>query len=177
MFDNIVFIGGIHGVGKSTICNKICQELKIEYLSASSVLKWQEINNDLNNKKIKDVNENQDRLIFGLTNLIKKDIYYLLDGHYCLLNNDNEIVNIPLNTFKSIKPISLNVIVGEIDEIKTNLENRDNKSYDYNLLEEMQEQELLYAKQLSQRFGLKLNVGSKNDYSEILLSLHQLNFI
>jgi len=35
MLDNITFIGGIHGVGKSTICRQICDEIKLEYLSAS----------------------------------------------------------------------------------------------------------------------------------------------
>jgi len=53
MFDNIVFVGGIHGVGKSTICQHICRELNMEYLSASELSKWEEINDDAKIKKSK----------------------------------------------------------------------------------------------------------------------------
>lgn len=53
MFDNIVFIGGIYGVVKSTICQHICRELNMEYLSASELLKWEDINDDAKTKKSK----------------------------------------------------------------------------------------------------------------------------
>jgi len=40
---NIIFIGGIHGVGKGTLCEKVCNDLNLLHLSASEVLKWEEI--------------------------------------------------------------------------------------------------------------------------------------
>jgi adenylate kinase len=55
MFKNIFFIGGIHGVGKSTICQQVCREMNIEYLSASELLKWGEINDDVKNKNVEDI--------------------------------------------------------------------------------------------------------------------------
>lgn len=171
MDSKIAFIGGIHGVGKSTICRHICSELNLEYLSASELLKWQDINEDANNKKVKDIPDTQNRLILGLTNRVQKDKSYLLDGHYCLLNSDNEVVNIPLDTFEKINPISLNLILGDISEIKKRLETRDNKPYDYSLLERLQSEELTYAKQLSKKLGITLNLGTQNDYSELLLLL------
>lgn len=171
MDSRIAFIGGIHGVGKSTICRHICSELNLEYLSASELLKWQDINEDAHNKKVKDIPDTQNRLILGLTNTVQKDTSYLLDGHYCLLNNDNEVVNIPLDTFEKINPISLNLILGDISEIKKRLEARDNKPYDYSLLERLQSEELTYAKQLSKKLGITLNLGTQNDYSELLLLL------
>ena len=50
MTSKIAFIGGIHGVGKSTVCKHICRDLKIEYLSASELLKWKDLNEDAQNK-------------------------------------------------------------------------------------------------------------------------------
>lgn len=67
--------------------------------------------------------------------------------------------------------ISLNIILGDISEIKMHLELRDGKIYDYNLLEKMQYQELLYARKLSKSFGINLNIGSQNEYSEIIDSV------
>lgn len=173
MLSNIAFIGGIHGAGKSTACRQICNELKLLHLSASELIKWKEINEDSSNKNVKSVPETQERLIIGLTNTIEKDKYYLLDGHYCLLNSDNEIVNVPIETFKKINPISLNIITADISEIKSRLEKRDNKPYDFDLLENMQSSELSYAKQLSKTLGVTLNIGTQNDLAEIVTSLQK----
>lgn len=173
MLNNIAFIGGIHGVGKTTICQNICRELNLEYLSASELLKWKDINEDANNKKVKDVPGTQYRLILGLTNTVKNGRKYLLDGHFCLLNRNNEIENVPLETFKQINPISLNIISGDITEIKNRLEMRDGKSYEYKLLEDLQNEELKYAKQLSKTLGITLNIGTQNDYSELLFLLRE----
>lgn len=173
MFTNIAFIGGIHGVGKSTICRQICAALKLEHLTASDLLKWKEINEDSKNKKVSDVSATQDRLTIGLTNTIQKDKSYLLDGHYCLLNLDNDVLNVPLNTFKFINPVSLNLVLGDIDEIKSRLETRDRKPYSFDLLKTMQDSELTYAKELSKTLGVTLNTGSQKDFTEILTSLHK----
>lgn len=174
MFKNIIFIGGIHGVGKSTICQHICSELNMEYLSASELLKWKDINGDSKNKKVKDISDTQNRLIIGLENTIQKDKFYLLDGHYCLLNSNNEISKIPVETFKQINPISFNLVLGNISEIKQRLEARDNKPYDYELLQRFQDEELAYAEYLSETFDTPLNIGKNNDYLNILDSLRKL---
>jgi adenylate kinase len=174
MLDNITFIGGIHGVGKSTICRQICEEIKLDYLSASDLLNWKDINEDVQNKKVKNIPETQDRLILGLTKHIQKHKSYILDGHYCLLNSENKIVNIPLDTFKLINPNSLNIILGDIGEIKSRLEKRDNRPYDQDLLNRMQESELNYARQLSKTLGVTLNIGTQDDFSELLTSLQKI---
>ncbi len=171
MFKNIIFIGGIHGVGKSTICKHICSELSMEYLSASELLKWNGINQDSKNKKVKDISDNQNRLIVGLENIIQKGKFYLLDGHYCLLNSNNEILKVPIETFEQINSISFNLVLGNISEIKQRLEARDNKPYDYELLQHFQDEELAYAKYLSKKFNVPLNIGENNDYLNILESL------
>lgn len=171
MTANIAFIGGIHGVGKSTICQQICNEVKLEYLSASEIIKWKDINTDFQNKKVQNIPATQDSLIIGLNNSIQYGKSYILDGHYCLLNSSNEIVNIPLDTFKLINPISLNIILGDIIEIKNRLEKRDKRPYDQELLNRMQESELNYARYLSKTLGVTLNIGTQNDFSELLTSI------
>lgn len=169
--NNIAFIGGIHGVGKSSICQHICHELNMKYLSASELLQWNDINEDTKNKKVKDIPYTQNRLILGLKNTVQNGTHYLLDGHYCLLNSNNEIVNVPLEIFKQIDPFFLNIILGDISEIQKRLETRDNKHYDYDLLERLQSGELSYAKLLSKTLGITLNIGTQNDYSELLTLL------
>lgn len=38
MNKGIIFIGGVHGVGKGTLCKRLASDLKITHLSASEVL-------------------------------------------------------------------------------------------------------------------------------------------
>lgn len=171
MINNIAFIGGIHGVGKSSICKHICHALNMEHLTASELLKWEDINEDSKNKKVRNITETQERLILGLENTVNNSKCYLLDGHYCLLNSNNLIENVPFETFKQINLFSLNIILGDISEIKMRLETRDNKKYEYHLLEHLQHEELNYAKLLSEKLGLTLNIATQNDFSELLTSL------
>ena len=39
----IIFIGGIHGVGKGTICKEIASKTDIIHITASEIIKWNEI--------------------------------------------------------------------------------------------------------------------------------------
>lgn len=177
MFDNIVFIGGIHGVGKSTICLNICQKLNLEYLSASELLKWNDINDDIKNKKVEDIPYTQNRLIKGLKSIVNHKKFYLLDGHYCLLNKDNEVENISINTFLMINPIAFCLILGDVLEIKNRLEVRDSKPYKYELLELLQDSELNYSKLLSKTLNTPLHVGKNNDYSNLTNALSKIKGI
>ena len=155
--NNIIFIGGIHGVGKGTICKELCQSFKFVHLSASKVLKWEDIS-DKRNKKVKNLNTTQDRLIYGLSRIIEPDKKYLLDGHFCLLNSQGKPEKIPENTFKKIKPSAIIIITCDVQTILSRLENRDKMRYSFEILEEMQNLEIEFAQEVS----LKLNIPFLN---------------
>ena len=66
MKNDIIFIGGIHGVGKGTLCKRIESELGIIHLSASEVLKWKGFNVDSSDKRVADIDSTQDYLLKNL---------------------------------------------------------------------------------------------------------------
>ena len=167
MLENISFVGGIHGVGKSTICKSICEKFNINYLSASEVLKWSKLNTDINNKKVDDISFTQYLLINGLNDKVNKNAHYILDGHYCLFNKEGNVERIPFDTFQKINPASLHVITGNIDEIKKHLEERDQRPYSYKLLEEMQDAEIEYANEISQRVKKPLVISTSDDFTKL----------
>ena len=158
----IAFIGGIHGVGKSTICKQICRDLNMEYLSASELIKWKDINDEAKNKKVKDIHYTQNRLMAALEDTIEKGHYYLLDGHFCLLNEKAEVEKISMEIFKKINPKAFGLILGDITEIKSRLALRDNKNYDFGLLEQLQSSELDYAKEISLVLKIPLYIEKNN---------------
>lgn len=150
---NIVFVGGIHGVGKGKFCAEVATNLKYIHLTASEVIKWSEISAE-NNKAVKDLTKTQDRLLTNLKKIVEQDQQYLLDGHFCLLDNNDKPQKIPLSTFVDISPQKLILIYEDISVIKDRLKVRDAKNYNKEILQEFQNLERSYAREIS----LKLNI-------------------
>lgn len=165
MKDNIIFIGGIHGVGKGTICKELCQSFKLHHLSASDVLKWEEIS-DKKNKKVDNLNSTQERLLYGLSQIIEHDKKYLIDGHFCLLNFDGNPVKVPEDTFIKINPNAIIIITCDEQTILKRLKKRDKMNYSIDILEKMQDLEVKYAQEVSLRLNIPFfNVKTSDDKS------------
>jgi adenylate kinase len=171
----IVFAGGIHGVGKSTLCYEISAALSIGYLSASEVLKWKDLNMDEKNKKVVDIPDTQSRLINGLKAVVDVDKNYLLDGHYCLFNKEGEVTTVPIETFVRINPIALILVTNSISIIKAALEQRDQKTYDTGILEMMQERETSYAHEVAVHLDVPLFIFDKqtNNINTLITQIHE----
>lgn len=145
---NIVFIGGIHGSGKGAICSEIVRNSHFEHLTASEVLKWNELS-PIEAKIVLDIDQTQNRLIYNLNQIVKSEKDYLLDGHYCLLNKFEEPEKIPLNTFSAISPSKLILVTADPDLIEKRLHNRDSVRYSVDLISRFQNLEISYANEIS----------------------------
>ena len=169
---DIVFVGGIHGVGKSTICRRLCADLSLEYLSASVLIAGHKAetttNNRDNGKLVANIDENQDVLLKALSGMTKSGLKCLMDGHFTLFDSKKQIQRIPSATFAAIMPIVLIVLVDDPASILDRLSRRDGNRYDLQSLTYMQEQELSYAKQIGMQLSLDVYevAASKVDYLE-----------
>ena len=164
---NIVFIGGIHGSGKGTICKNICAQKGCIHLTASELLQWKDIS-DKSNKFVDNIVDTQKRLLLGLSKTIEKDKFYLLDGHFCLFNKKGEISKIPETTFMQISPKLIGVVKENVQLIKERLESRDKKHYDLNVLKQMQDKEIAYSKEIAKKLGVKHFEINSNSYYNLL---------
>lgn len=167
---NVIFVGGIHGVGKGTICKEITAKTELIHLTASQILKWEEIS-DSDNKLVKNITSTQNRLMIGLKKIIKKDKKYLLDGHFCLLNSKGIPHRIDENTFDQINPKGIVIVIDNVEKIAKRLETRDNKVYDVELLNQLQQMEIEYARYLSDKFlipYIEIKNGNYNQLMEII---------
>jgi len=164
---NIHFIGGIHGVGKGTICNKVCEQTGIVHLTASELLKWNEIS-VIDNKNVENIQNTQDRLIAGLKNATKTKEPYLLDGHFCLFNAEGIVEKVPLETFVKIAPKSVSVVTNNVKLIKQRLEERDNKKYDFDVLDNMQNTEREYAKEIAIHLDIPIVEIKNGDFQPLI---------
>lgn len=138
----IIFIAGIHGVGKTYYCNSLNNGIK-NYSASDLIREYKEIND----KIVKNVGENQNYLLEDISNLNEEKIY--LDGHFCLINSKNEIEEIPLDIFKALNIKKIILLYSNPVLIAQRLEKRDHKKYSIEMLEKFQEKELNYGEEIA----------------------------
>lgn len=138
----IIFIAGIHGVGKTYYCNSLNDGIK-SYSASDLIREYKEIND----KIVKNIGENQNYLLEAISCLNEEKIY--LDGHFCLINSKKEIEEIPLDIFKALNIKKIILLYSNPVLIAQRLEKRDNKKYSIEMLEKFQEKELNYGEEIA----------------------------
>ncbi|MCI5220975.1 MAG: AAA family ATPase [Candidatus Electrothrix sp. LOE2] len=159
---SVVFIGGIHGVGKTTICREISDQENIVHLVASELIKGK-LNcvagtSASSEKKVHNIRDNQELLISALDEITLPGGRFMLDGHFVLFNKNEEVQNVPPDTFEKMKPDKLIVITGDPEIIQKRLRKRDGVVYPVEKLKGMQEQEVEYASVVAERLGVPLKL-------------------
>lgn len=177
--ENIIFVGGVHGVGKTYFVENLPEDIKrkIKTLSCSEIMGWNK-----KSKEVIDTNENQRRLIFNLRDEIEEDKKYFLVGHFCLVNKESrEIEQIPLDTFRAINPHSLILITETPEIILKRIEKRGNvDKWDLDFIKKFVNAEMAYAKKVKNELGVKLYTyeslaSKKDDYQKVKNDL--INFL
>lgn len=153
MRSNIIFLGGIHGAGKGTICQELSNKHGVHHISASDLIKWTEISSK-GNKNVKNILDTQKRLLLGLKQNTVHSKVYLLDGHFCLLDKDEIPRKIPFKTFKTISPKLIAIKTDRIEDIVNRLHKRDQKSYSPETLSRMQDMEYDYSKSIARQLNV-----------------------
>lgn len=176
MYNNIIFIGGVHGVGKGTICQKIKEKLDFTHLSASEVLKWDDFKNEKGDKRVENVSTTQQRLIENLKNIVNPQKKYLRDGHFCLLKKDNSIERVPLKVFQQINPLAVIIVKEKSEVIRERLQKRDGRTYNISQIETMQKEEIESAKDLCTHLKIQLFESSTENIHETIVFLQKQQF-
>lgn len=162
----IIFISGVHGVGKGYILKKISEDFSFPCYSASSLIK--SFNNHCDeNKVVANVSENQNLLLSSINHNVKEKIF-VLDGHSVLINSSNEFEKVDLNIFKDLNLCAIVNIYDEPSKIVERLKSRDNKIYEEKYIEDFQNEELSYSLNLSKEFEIPyLKFKNGNDLLEL----------
>lgn len=160
---NMIFIGGIHGVGKTFFSNNISKEYSIGNYSASELISKKKQELFSKDKKVDNIGENQDFLKESLEELVLGDKWFLLDGHFCLLNKDSTISRISEETFYGLSPKAIVVISDSIENISLRLKNRDNIIYDEELLRIFLNDELNYSRIIASNLNIPYFVYDNSD--------------
>lgn len=99
----MIFVSGIHGMGKIYFCNIIKDKQGIKNYSASQLIAGRREKSFSADKFVSDINDNQVLLLNAINELRQAGEEFILDGHFCLLNEDGVITRIPMETYTLLK--------------------------------------------------------------------------
>lgn len=165
----VIFVSGIHGVGKTYFCNIMKKRLNVESYSASQLIAARRNERFSENKLVSDIDDNQDLLVAAIDELRKAGKEFILDGHFCLLNESGEITRIPLNTYMLLKPDVIILLTEKPEIIADRRLQRDNVCQGISEIAVFQEEEECYAKEIAERLEVSLVISrGKNDIDKIV---------
>ena len=169
----MIFISGIHGVGKTFFCNLVKERLGIKSYSASKLIADKKKSGFTLDKLVTDIDENQLYLLEAIKDLRSNTGDFLLDGHFCLLNQDGIITHIPVSTFTMLAPDLIILLTEEPSIIVKRRKERDNINYLISDIKEFQDKEIEYAKEVSELLNIPLIISTGSDDIESIIDFIQ----
>jgi adenylate kinase len=155
---SLYFVGGIHGVGKSTLCDKLSVPLDAIHLKASELIHYKPSPADPTRKAVLDVEANQRQLVEALKSFPRSGANILLDGHFCLADTNGSIARVPLETFRALRPTALLVVEAEPAMILERLLRRSGSAFSLDLIVGLTTAERTYAEQVSNELAVPLKI-------------------
>ena len=173
----LLIVGGVHGVGKSSICHEISESIGATHIIASDLIRSMGRKSDDGNKRVESISQNQDVLVQALNEVVSAGHCYLLDGHFALFKSDGTISDIPAGTFRSIHPIAVALVCDAPAAIAERLNGRDQKRFDLSTLESLQAHERSNAEQVCQDLGIPLLITNTATAREKLIEFATTQFL
>jgi adenylate kinase len=159
----MLFISGIHGVGKSYFCDRVKADLGIATFSANGLISECKHAEFASDKLIPDIDNNQPYLLAAVQELNTTDPNYLLDGHFCLLNGEGKVTRIPKEAFTGLKPDAIVLLTEKPDIIAERRKQRDNIDHDVDEIKLFQDEEVEYAVEVAETLGIPIKVSAGAD--------------
>lgn len=166
-----MFIGGVHGVGKTTICKASLDPLGFDCISASELIR-RHVTMHKTDKRVRNVGKNQDVLVAESNKEKSKSLLYGLDGHYCLLNKDGVIERLSIEVFRSLGFDLLALVDSTVDEVVKRLQARDGTKWSKKTVAALMSAERTHARRVAKALNMPLVVldAQKENGAEVIVS-------
>ncbi len=175
MSRNIIFLSGVHGVGKTTFAEEVSRKISRLLIESSSNL-IRKYNKELVNqdKIVEDMNKNQNILVEAVQKYLNQESTYILDGHFILLDSEYNFEKVPENIFELLEIDFIFNLVLDPEIIIERLNKRDNKKYDIDFIRKFQDMELNRAKEVSGNLKIKHFIIDLENEKDINLAIKKV---
>ena len=156
----MIFLGGVHGVGKTSMCAGVSERFGLQVISASAIIRAERAQPSSDSRTaVLNVGGNQGLLVRGVQRIVADvPARYLLDGHFALRTLAGNIEEIGADVFRAIGVSGLICLIDDPTAIAQRLEKRDCVAHDAITISELQSAELRSAEAISGTLGLRLKV-------------------
>lgn len=153
----VIFVAGIHAVGKSTVCKSVSDELGIPHYTASQIIRDEKSSAvSANSKLVTDVADNQRLLIQGASRILERG-RFLLDGHFTMRRkSDGGIESIHEDVFRNLCVGNVVVFTDDPEEISKRMHARDGVLHHVDMIRTHQNAEVAHASYVASTLNIPL---------------------
>jgi adenylate kinase len=164
---SLIFLGGVHGVGKTSMCSDFGERYHVIVLSASAIIRSERQNPAPDTRTtVQDVSSNQELLVRGVRR--QRDFLpgrYLLDGHFVLKTTAGNIEEIGVDIFSAMGVSQVVCLHDDATAIARRLSERDGLVQDVTAIAALQLAELNRAAVVSGSLGVNLQLVKAFDWA------------
>lgn len=153
----VIFVAGIHAVGKSTTCKAISDEFGVPHYTSSQIIRDEKSSAvSANSKLVADVVDNQRLLIQGVSRILEGG-RFLLDGHFTMRRkSDGGIEAIHVDVFRELRVGSVVLFTDHPEEISKRMHARDGVLQPVEMFRSHQDAEVAHAKHVATTLAVSL---------------------
>ncbi len=171
----IVFVGGIHGVGKTYLGAPAAKHLGIRHATASQLIREERgLQTWGSDKRVNGIDENQAALISAATRLRAEGQRLLLDGHFVLRGTDGRFTEVDIQVFRDLRIGAVVLLAADVDVVIGRLRERGDHSWAEHELRELSEYEEARARRVSNELGLPLKYLMSPNRDEFVTALSDI---
>jgi len=169
----VIFVGGVHAVGKTTLCEQAQQAKGIVHYSASALIRKEKASAvPERGKMVSEVYAPQQHLINAVRRVLPKHGgSILLDGHFTLLTATGKIETIGVDVFHALGLDRVVVLHDEPSAIAARWCLRDSYAVELALVAAHQEEELCHARHVASALAIPLSEVRAFDTAAFMNSL------
>jgi adenylate kinase len=168
----MLFVAGIHAVGKTFLLRPTCESLGIRHATASQLIKEQRgMASWGNSRQVDDIDENQQALISAVARLEKQKVEIVLDGHFVLRRSVNSHEKISPDIFSRLMITGVVLIEAPAAIVLERLLQRGDATWSVDEIALFAQKELEHAKYVSDHLRVpfvSLNMPSSSTFEATL---------
>jgi adenylate kinase len=166
---SVIFLAGVHGVGKGFLGAPVAKSLGINHFTASTLIREEKGHSTWGkDKHVTEINDNQLALIRAVSRHRESGQRILLDGHFVLFNQLGELEKIPIEVFSNLHLVGAITLTDEAMIVAKRLTERDSMMINLESIVELASEELLHARYVCSALSIPLII--LNSPTELTLS-------
>lgn len=149
-----VFVSGIHGVGKTTLCKAVAEKTGVKHVSAGDLIEQNRLRYEQFPKTVK--GGESEFICRCIEEILPSSGFLLVDGHFALFDRSSNVVRVDYDIYRRIKVHGIFVLVDNVCSIQQRIEKRDGQLIGVDLLNVLQDAEVDHAGAVARRLGVQV---------------------